>query len=129
MVAHLDTRKERPLTSREICKILSASICGAVQAGAEPDAVLEFVRSMQDTLLERPVVDHGHLSAIPSPDPAWCGALGGLMGGLLGGSSEWWCHPKDISTAIDWICEHWGTLMATVAETRAMLGMGGGASA
>jgi len=112
-MATLDSRETRPLTSREICKVISGALCGAVQAGADPDAALEHLRSLQDVLFGRPFADHGHLSAIPSPDPEWCGAIGGLIGAMMG-----WCRARDMEVATDWICEHWGDLMATAARAR-----------
>ena len=123
-MATLDTREARPLTSREICKIIAGALSGAVGAGADPDAVLEHLRSLQDAVFGRPVVDHGHLSAIPSPDPEWCGVIGGLIGGMMG-----WCHAEDMEVATDWICDHWSELMATVARTRLEFVETGGGSA
>lgn len=63
-MTHLDTRKERPLTSREIAKIIGGIIGGSIGAGASPDDLLVMFRSAQAFL-------QGHSEVGPSE--AWWG--------------------------------------------------------
>lgn len=111
-MTHLDTRKERPLTSREIAKIIGGIIGGSIGAGASPDDLLVMFRSAQAFL-------QGHSEVGPGPESTLvvAGAIGGLVGALLQ-----WCRVGDVCTAVEWICEHWTDLVTAVTEEDARSG-------
>ena len=111
-MARLDTREERPLTSREIAKIFGGVIGGAIGAGAKPEDLLVMFRGARNFL-------QGHLEAGPGPEPTLfiAGAIGGLLGALLQ-----WCHAGDVCTAVEWVCEHWTELVTAVAAEDAKIG-------
>ena len=86
----LDPREARPLTSREISKILSSIIGGVVTA--DPHArervpvVLELARTKTSELVR------------PTSPASWELAIGATVAGLRG-----WCDPRDVDIALRWV--------------------------
>jgi hypothetical protein len=101
--ATLDPRDARPLTSREISKVLCSIIGGVItiDPNARPrvPAVLELVRSSPKSLME------------PSSPASWEVALAATVSGLRG-----WCAPKDVDTAIDWVDQNLPLILNGLAK-------------
>lgn len=117
MTIKLDTREARPLTSREISKLLCATISGAVTvepAQAEHvEGLLVFLRAKYrgedppgwETLpTTEEVMAAVATGKMPSGAPlkaGWQSAVAGLIGGMVG-----WCSKKNVDDAITWTLEH-----------------------
>ncbi len=117
----LDPREARPLTSREISKVLSGIIGGVVAANPKArdhvagvvDAVLrgdstQMVESFVTGL--RP----GHVGGNIIPlniYPTWACAFSATVAGLKG-----WCNPTDVRTALHWVAENLN-LVCLVSDT------------
>jgi hypothetical protein len=103
-IATLDPREARPLTSREISKVLCSIIGGVVTA--DPDAhprvpaVLELVRKSPLELMRKPC----------SP-ASWETALAATVAGFYG-----WCKQSDIHTAIHWVDQNFARIFAPPVE-------------
>lgn len=104
--AELDPREARPLTSREISKVLSGIIGGVIATSpTQKHFVVEVVRSVIDRDPTRitnivPVElqdDCRHFDLCPS----WACAFSATVSGLRG-----WCDPADVHTALAWIADH-----------------------
>jgi hypothetical protein len=112
----LDPREARPLTSREISKVVCSIIAGVVAYDQDarevvPDvikAVRESVAMEEINAIAQRRIRNGH----PRPDyvsvlskvylgPSWACALIGTVAGLRG-----WCAPKDVDTALAWVAEN-----------------------
>ncbi len=99
----LDPRDARPLTSREISKVLCGIIGGV--AVFSPDTrhemplVLEVLRrggSIENAnLLASQLLTPGRRAA------TWAAALGATVISLRG-----WCDPRDVDTAISWVADN-----------------------
>jgi hypothetical protein len=99
-MANLDVNEARPLTDREIVKIISGVVFGVIQAGVDPAAVLKLLRGLRLLLQGWTPVDNDRTA-----DASWTGAIGGVIGALSG-----WCRTQDINAALGWICDHWDEL-------------------
>jgi hypothetical protein len=100
MPAELDPADVRPLTSREISKILCSIIGGVVAADARvkkrvPE-VLRLVR-MQDGAHVLAIDDEARRACTPACDVSWEIALLATVSGL-----RTWCSPVDLEVAIEW---------------------------
>lgn len=101
----LDPRDARPLTSREISKVLCGIIGGV--AVFNPDTrdemplVLEVLR--RGGTLEQAEATSSKLLAPGKrrPTTTWAAALGATVWSLRG-----WCNPRDVDTAIAWVAEN-----------------------
>lgn len=86
--AVLDPREARPLTSREISKVLCAIIGGVIIADPKVrprvPAVLGLAKTAPSSLMKAPAT--------------WEVALAATVSGFRG-----WCDPKDVDNALDWV--------------------------
>jgi|SRR6185295_12623769 len=103
--AVLDPREARPLTSREISKVLCGIIGGV--AVFNPDTRDEMPMVLE-VLKRGGTIEHADAvaSKLLAPDrkrptTTWAAALGATVCSLRG-----WCAPADVETAISWVAEN-----------------------
>jgi len=111
MGATLDPAPVRPLTSREISKVLCSIIGGAV---AYDPWVAEFVPDVLSAITAPAPHDLHALNLHVTCDlrsASWAIALAATVSGLRG-----WCRPGDVDTALAWVVEHLDTVLATTLE-------------
>ena len=102
LAATLDPADARPLTSREIAKLL----CGVIGSMIAYDPHLVTVSTVESvvTLLIADPNGLAHLdyaagmTSLPKSSPTWGSALGATILSLRS-----WCKPNDIQTALRWI--------------------------
>jgi hypothetical protein len=112
MPAVLDTSDLRPLTSREISRIL----CGVVGCMAMHDdrvcatlpLVLEQIAQNSSNLETLDMLANRDAPAVGAV-PTWASALGATVAGLMG-----WCKPTDVRTAVIWTRENLDTIFTMV---------------
>lgn len=111
--AALDTCEIRPLSSQEICQIVSGAIFGGIQAGGVcPKMAFELLSGVRDTLQGKTPAPETEETS--DANRAWSGTLGGIVGAL---STS--CRPEDMQAALEWICENWAELMAVIGKLTA----------
>ena len=103
--AVLDPRDARPLTSREISKVL-CGIIGGVTAFSPSTTyavphVLEALRRGGSIQFVDAMAISEPESTSNDPDPPWAAALTATVYGLRG-----WCDPHDVETALAWTCQN-----------------------
>jgi hypothetical protein len=112
----LDPREARPLTSREISKVLSAIIAGVVTVNPRARGHVAAVVSdvIQKTSAKAIGARHCNMVA-PSLDiaPSWAVAFSATVSGLNG-----WCDPGDVQTALRWVSENLNLICSSPAELR-----------
>ncbi len=116
MPAILDPRDARPLTSREISKVL----CGIVGGIANDERmnhpsgharIAGVLREVRDGQADVTYLD-AYASGVPRlGSPTWASALVATIAGLRG-----WCKPHDVQTALVWISENIGAICATFTQ-------------
>lgn len=124
MHATLDPQDARPLTSREIAKVL-CGIIGTLPTHDPPaldilDTVLVMLAEGRHDLDELDLmvsrVAELKMPAITYCGMTWAAALGATVMGLRG-----WCKPNDVQTALLWISQNLDTILAmgvpTVSDT------------
>ncbi len=100
MAATLDDREARPLTSREISKVLCAILTGVSAVDAERRRFEELVRYIRVNGAAK------LLSGLSTTSiPTWRVAFAATVVGL-----EAWCAPVDINTALVWLAENMSLL-------------------
>lgn len=102
----LDPREARPLTSREISKVLAGIIGGVVATNprARPHVagvVDAVIRSDSMAIVNRLALGGIHNAGALDICPTWACAFSATVAGLTG-----WCDPKDIRTALHWVAEN-----------------------
>lgn len=104
MPHRLSALPERPLTSREITKVLTSIIGGVVVSEPSVHAIipelLEHARGDTGEIFvgDREIERKRHrLHQIPSWEIAFMATISGLRG---------WCSPSDVDTALAWIEEN-----------------------
>lgn len=90
MAAVLDPRDARPLTSREIAKVLLGMISGAVTH--DPDARKQIPRALE---CAKPG------AIIELRRATWIVAFRATVAGLRG-----WCDEREVNTALTWLSEN-----------------------
>lgn len=102
MTVRLDPRPARPLTSREISKIIGGALGGLLQEipSAEVRDVMVAVRAVVEVGLDL----GDSYRSLPSSQ-VWAAGLGGVVGGLVQ-----WCDRQAVMVAIDWLLEHWSAV-------------------
>lgn len=105
--ARLDPREARPLTSREISKVICAIIGGVVTVnpGVKPrvPTVLELAR--KETPIASPLPSGAQFGV------SWEVALMATVAGFRG-----WCDPKDVDTAIEWVDQNLPLILGKLTE-------------
>lgn len=101
----LDPRSARPLTSREISKVLSGIISGVVALSSNArdhvsEVVAAVIRKETTRHVNRLVVKAGPGVALDIY-PTWACAFSATVAGLRG-----WCEDADIQTALLWVSEN-----------------------
>lgn len=101
-LAVLDHREARPLTSREISKVLSGIIGGVVAVNPRAHEYVAIVvdaviREEAAASVDRKAYGIGGMSIVPT----WACAFSATVTGMRG-----WCDPKDIRTALHWIAQN-----------------------
>ena len=102
MTVRLDPRPARPLTSREISKILGGAVGGLLQeipATEVYDAMVAIRYVVANGL------DSGDAIQSLPVSRVWAAPLGGVVGGLVG-----WCDRSAVLVAIDWLLAHWSEI-------------------
>lgn len=97
----LDPRDARPLTSREISKVLCSIIAGVVVYDPAsrhfvPDVIAACRRHA--TIMEADAVVSPFM---PEQPATWAAAISATVSGLRG-----WCAPPDIAAALAWVAEN-----------------------
>ncbi len=117
MTVRLDTREARPLTSREISKVLCAILQGVWIL--EPDATTEFAEVLDLSLrgiLEVDAVRRLNKVELMIPGPnvkaSWRTAVGATIGGF-----STWCAQKDLETAVLWVSENLPRMFPAVVSS------------
>ncbi len=99
----LDPREARPLTSREISKVICGIIGGVVTYDQDARAVVpEVIKAVR---ANSPLREVNYLAQRSLParrrGTSWACALSATVAGLRG-----WCDPKDVETALSWVAEN-----------------------
>lgn len=123
MTTQLDPRDARPLTSREISKVLCSIIAGVVvydeRARAAVPAVIDAVRRSAP---DDEVTNDGWWKRrseaqryfVRSREASWATALSATVSGFRG-----WCDPSDIATALSWVADHLDEICPPLAAVTA----------
>jgi len=102
MGATLDPAPVRPLTSREISKVLCSIIGGVVafdpgSAALVPDILSAITAPAPHDLRAL----NERATSINCRGASWAIALAATVSGLRG-----WCRPHDVDAALAWVAEH-----------------------
>jgi hypothetical protein len=113
-VAVLDPREARPLTSREIGKVLSGILGGVV--AVNPRARQHVAGVVEAVLRKEDARSIGHTyrnDVIAGLDicPSWAVAFSATVSGLRG-----WCEHSDVQTALRWISENVGLICSPTSN-------------
>ena len=111
MPAQLDAAPPRPLTSREISKLLCAILHGVYTVDPTASADFDPLLATSAAIAEIDLNDVSRLMAqldelaksttMPKAKALWHAAITATVGGLTH-----WCALADIQTAIAWVREH-----------------------
>lgn len=114
MPVAIDPREARPLTSREISKVLAGIIGGVVSVSpSQRHFVYEVIRSaiVKESARSANVIPalswSGEHTALLDICPSWACAFSATVSGLRG-----WCDPADVQTALNWLAENIETICA-----------------
>lgn len=104
----LDQRPARPLTSREISKIIGGMLGGIAKCGVPMDDVRRTLNAITSVMMgDSPVVS----SPQSHSDTSWAAALAGTIGGLAS-----WCRKVEVLTALRWLLARWDDLASAWDE-------------
>jgi hypothetical protein len=109
-VPTLDPRDARPLTSREISKVLCAIIGSVVTADPRTRERVPQVLGLTKTPHTTAMLEVARAGVHPCP-PSWELAFAATVSGFRG-----WCDPKDVDTAIEWVDCHLSQILGMLAQ-------------